>query len=158
MYTIYFMLYLIEILHQTTTKVFFIYLWCKNSTSYHNKAICRRFSTYCLRVLRGDFLYFVNNLKTVGCYCGVCRRCGFLPSGVHGAENRRSHVGPSATRRATHRHEASPIAAFIKGISLEYAGILYIETLKPGKHANGNSATPSVPGRIRARGSAAGGR
>ena len=83
------------------------------------------------------FLYFVNNLKTVGCYCGVCRRCGFLPSGVHGAENRRSHVGPSATRRATHRHEASPIAAFIKGISLEYAGILYIETLKPGKHANG---------------------
>ena len=86
------------------------------------------------------FLYFVNNLKTVGCYCGVCRRCGFLPSGVHGAENRRSHVGPSATRRATHRHEASPIAAFIKGISLEYAGILYIETLKPGKHANGNSA------------------
>ena len=38
------------------------------------------------------FLYFVNNLKTVGCYCGVCRRCGFLPSGVHGAENRRSHV------------------------------------------------------------------
>ena len=104
------------------------------------------------------FLYFVNNLKTVGCYCGVCRRCGFLPSGVHGAENRRSHVGPSATRRATHRHEASPIAAFIKGISLEYAGILYIETLKPGKHANGNSATPSVPGRIRARGAAAGGR
>lgn len=152
------MLYLIEILHQTTTKVFFIYLWCKNSTSYHNKAICRRFSTYCLRVLRGDFLYFVNNLKTVGCYCGVCRRCGFLPSGVHGAENRRSHVGPSATRRATHRHEAFPIAAFIKGISLEYAGILYIETLKPGKHANGNSATPSVPGRIRARGFAAGGR
>ena len=64
------------------------------------------------------FLYFVNNLKTVGFYCGVCRRCGFLPSGVHGAENRRSHVGPSATRRATHRHEASPIAAFIKGISL----------------------------------------
>ena len=104
------------------------------------------------------FLYFVNNLKTVGCYCGVCRRCGFLPSGVHGAENRRSHVGPSATRRATHRHEASPIAAFIKGISLEYAGILYIETLKPGKHANRNSATPSVSGRIRARGSAAGGR
>ena len=50
-------LYLIEILHQTTTKVFFIYLWCKNSTSYHNKAICRRFSTYCLRVLRGDFFY-----------------------------------------------------------------------------------------------------
>ena len=35
-----------------------------------------------------------------------------------------------------YRHEASPIAAFIKGISLEYAGILYIETLKPGKHAN----------------------
>ena len=104
------------------------------------------------------FLYFVNNLKTLGCYCGVCRRCGFLPSGVHGAENRRSHVGPSATRRATHRHEASPIAAFIKGISLEYAGILYIETLKPGKHANRNSATPSVSGRIRARGSAAGGR
>ena len=51
------LLYLIEILHQTTTKVFFIYLWCKNSTSYHNKAICRRFSTYCLRVLRGDFFY-----------------------------------------------------------------------------------------------------
>ena len=54
---LYIPLYLIEILHQTTTKVFFIYLWCKNSTSYHNKAICRRFSTYCLRVLRGDFFY-----------------------------------------------------------------------------------------------------
>ena len=32
-----------------------IFVLVKISTSYHNKAICRRFYDLCLRVLRGDF-------------------------------------------------------------------------------------------------------
>ena len=39
-----------------------IFVLVKISTSYHNKAICRRFQTYCLRVLRGDFLFIFHKL------------------------------------------------------------------------------------------------
>ncbi|MFR5957716.1 MAG: hypothetical protein ACLUHB_16540, partial [Odoribacter splanchnicus] len=90
------------------------------------------------------FLYFVNNLKTVGCYCGVCRRCGFCLREfmVPKTEGRMSDRPPLAVRRTDMKH--LQLQRSSSGISLEYAGILYIETLKPGKHANRNSATPSV--------------
>lgn len=52
------------------------------------------------------FLYFVNNLKTVGCYCGVCRRCGFLLREfmVPKTEGRMSDRPPLAVRRTDMKH------------------------------------------------------